>query len=326
MLRTHLTGLLALAVLTTAAAQDVPTDSADTIVNNAQSDYVPPVNRWQVSKERMDAVAREYKIYETYNVESYDEFRERYGDVADQFTELRDNSADIQRTELERKREQYHIGLGHDPRKQLFVAVSASMPEALIRAYAREAMWYGGRLVVRGIPAGMTVREWVEQYGRPIVENKTPSASIEINPVIFDTYDVNVVPTIIWDESEDSASQGCDGFDGDGRHTSLRKGINELVEVRTCLPKSDDLYFKVAGGVTVDWALEEFSDAGALYAQERAEQGRRYLSGNTSKEQALYDGNWEDELTPAGRAQITQAFDQEQKEDDWVPPYFETMD
>jgi len=46
------------------------------------------------------------------------------------------------------------------------------MPDTLIKAYAREAMWAGGTLIVRGIPAGMTIQQFVNSIGGPLVRNK----------------------------------------------------------------------------------------------------------------------------------------------------------
>lgn len=318
MLRTFLALSIALGATHTVAAQESDRDQE----NQAA---IPRAESFRIPDEELQRVAEEMGLYEKYGAESYKKIVEENQDVVDMIEDLRDQAKDVQQTELEKKRTEYQILLGQDPRKHLLIAVSTSMPDALIKAYAKEAMWYGGRLVVRGIPKEMGLVDWVESYGRELVESKTPVASIEINPGLFDTYDIDVVPTIIWDESSED-SERCDGLPDEEPYTRLAKGNEGYVDIQACLPKSEDSYYKVSGGVTIDWALNEFSLAGASHAKERLNSGRRYLKQGGAKEQTPYDGDWKSEVTPETVRMIEEAFEPISPTGQEEHPYFEFVE
>lgn len=152
---------------------------------------------------------------------------------------------------------------------QVYVFVSRSMPMSLLRAYALDAMYSGAILVTKGIRRGETVKDYVQE----MLDDYNSAdgqvlATQEINPNLFDMFDVKVVPTVVWTARgglEDVGS-GCEApaplarprivLDGPG-------GRKIEAEKPTCLPAPETSYYKLAGALKMDYVLERFVNAGA---------------------------------------------------------------
>lgn len=215
-------------------------------------------------------------------------------------------------------------GIGIDAgTADLLVFVSTSMPDTLIKAYAREAMWAGGTLIVRGIPAGMTIQQFVNSIGGPLVRNKGASASLQIDPRMYDRYAVTRVPTIVWDEHP-LDDQGCD----EGEMKSSKGVDGRARQYRGCKAQPADRYYAMTGSVTIGFALDEFAKAGAKKAEARREQMAQYVQTGGVR-QSPFAGDWGEELPPFQEAAKNAAYDDAQDVSkrllNDVLPYFESQ-
>ncbi len=181
------------------------------------------------------------------------------------------------------------MGLSDDE-SRIYVFVSFSMPLELLRAYVREAIWSGAILVFRGIPEGMNLREFVTQKLYPLIGRKGASATIQIDPKLFDSFEVSSVPTIVYTEKAESdlcLTDRAQPFVSGGR----------ALDYFACGPESPKDYWKLSGGVTIYWALEEFSSAGAPGARAHLESLNRGGFWN-GQEQYPFDGDWDSVSLP----------------------------
>lgn len=185
--------------------------------------------------------------------------------------------------------------LGVDPESEhaVYVFVSWSMPLELLRAYAIEAMWTGSTLVFRGVPPNRTLGEFFLQDLRQLVWGKGASAAISIDPRLYDSYSVEVVPTIVLTRTRDNFT--CVGA---GERTVTEGEFTSSFPL--CPPIDNNLYLKLSGAVTLDYALEAFHREGWPEAEVYLSALRRgYGVGQTApKEQQPYTGDWVNVFTP----------------------------
>ncbi len=204
----------------------------------------------------------------------------------------------------------------------MYVFVSTSMPKALIQSYVAEALWTGAVLVVRGIPDGTTLNDWIRGYAVPLIGEKGVTAGLTIDPILFDLYGIRTVPTIIWDETDRIVAKDCDT-------TTVKKPgeKGQPFDVKTCKGYPEKSFFAVSGAVTLDYALEEFSNAGARQSEKRLGILRSYL-GKGQQEQSEFSGDWAAYETAEMRAAIDRAKrngDRYQSVmDSFIQPYFES--
>lgn len=152
---------------------------------------------------------------------------------------------------------------------KVYIFVSRSMPMSLLRAYALDAAYAGATLVVKGIRKGDTVKDYVLE----MLEDFNSAggqvlASTEINPNLFDMFDVKVVPTVVWTNRTglDETGSGCEAppemlapqIDVPGP-----KGTTVRVEKPTCIQAPESSYFKLAGALKLDYVLGRFVERGA---------------------------------------------------------------
>lgn len=128
---------------------------------------------------------------------------------------------------------------------QMFILVSSSMSENLIKTYAIDSITYNIPLVFRGVKPGQKVTDFllkkVEKYK---TDRGTPSIMIDPRP--FSLWDVHAVPAIVYT----TESISCNDFIDNGVHKDCKKAD----------PKT---YWKIQGSVTIPYAIEKFIDAGA---------------------------------------------------------------
>jgi type-F conjugative transfer system pilin assembly protein TrbC len=192
--------------------------------------------------------------------------------------------------------------LGIKPNEAAFyVFVSTSMPKALLQAYVAEAQWAGAVLVVRGVPDGMTLAQWIKQYGEPVVGEKGVTSGLTIDPILFDLYNVKSIPSIVWDQTDRLFGEDCDTAE------LMKPGEKgKLTKVKSCRPYPDDSYYAVSGAVTLDYALTAFGEAGAAGATKRLELLRQFVAGG-KKEQEEFKGDWSSYETAEMRAAVERA-------------------
>lgn len=129
---------------------------------------------------------------------------------------------------------------------QLYIFVSRSMPEELIRAYSLDASYSGAVVVMRGVSEGETLDSFIRGE---FVKNIKPSgvgALAQIDPRLFDAFSVDVVPSIVY------TSSSLAGICMDAQSTQ-----------HNCTKANDDEFYKISGSVTVKYALEKFIKSGA---------------------------------------------------------------
>ena len=153
---------------------------------------------------------------------------------------------------------------------RLIYFVSRSMPPSLLKAYALDAFHTGASLVVKGVRKGDTLKEFVEEALEDFnTSNGTGLATLELNPNLFDTFKITVVPTVVWTNKTglDSQGSGCVEYAPDAQGTSLSlPGPDDTVVVvkkPACLPAAPTAYYKIAGALTTPYALDRFQEAGA---------------------------------------------------------------
>jgi len=125
---------------------------------------------------------------------------------------------------------------------RLYIFISLSMPQSLLREYQLDAAITGAELVLRGAPKGMNLQELqvelINIFGQTGVQ-----APVVIDPRLFDVYSIKTVPTIVFAENEE---------------TDLPCLSNEA-----CQAFNSSEYNTVSGAITMMYALELFEERGA---------------------------------------------------------------
>ena len=129
----------------------------------------------------------------------------------------------------------------------LYIFVSQSMPQALLKNYLHEANKYGGVLVLKGLPQGSfkELAKFVTDLTGTSDNAHDIEANIQIDDEAYDKFNVVVVPTIVLSLSSDYHP----------------------------LESTDFKFDKMVGNVGVKYSLEEFSNSGEL-----KEEARRLLN------------------------------------------------
>jgi type-F conjugative transfer system pilin assembly protein TrbC len=217
---------------------------------------------------------------------------ERYRDLGESARRRADDIAD---TALAQSRREVLDFLGIDTRANasLYYFVSYNMPLPMLRAYAVEAMWAGGTLVLRGVPPGKTLAKFVTEDLRELVYDKGAAAAISIDPRLFDAYQVKLVPAIVFTTERSN-------FECAGRNPVPFAYRGQALSYDTCPPVDPSRYWKMTGAVTTDYALREFIDAGADDARPHlAALAKGLATGEaTPKLQQPFTGAWKSALSP----------------------------
>lgn len=177
--------------------------------------------------------------------------------------------------------------LGINPQKgTLMVFVSHSMSDDFIRSYLHESAWSGAKVYVRGIPKGMNLITYIRKTVGGLI-GKKQGAGISINPRKFGMYGITQVPAIVWDEGDPSICKSRS-------RKTLKDDLGHDEDVMTCEGASSDFY-KISGGVTIEYALRQFIKAGATGAQDRLDSLRRnvYHNEKADKVQTAYNQDWD---------------------------------
>lgn len=157
---------------------------------------------------------------------------------------------------------------------QLYIFISKSMPESLIRSYGLDAAASGAILVMRGVGKAEKLDDFMKSQYMASIKPGGMGAMVQLDPRLFDAFGIDTVPSIVF---LDKPLIGLCSQRGD-TNTS-------------CAKVDPDGYFKLSGSVTLKYALEQFVQAGA------GEGAVRYL--NNIKSSSITDGK-EDKKLIAG--------------------------
>lgn len=175
---------------------------------------------------------------------------------------------------------------------KLYFFVSRSMPMSMLRAYAVDALYTGGTLVVKGIRRGDTIKEFLDEAVSDFNSADGQILSgMEVNPNLFDMFDIKVVPAVVWTNriGLDDVGAGCESLPaGVPAEQITLDGPNDTkvtVDRPTCAPAPSTAYYKLTGALTLPYVLDRFEDAGlskeatAYYRTELAERSSNVHQG-----------------------------------------------
>lgn len=152
---------------------------------------------------------------------------------------------------------------------RMYIFVSRSMPQSLLRAYAVDAFYMGAQLVVKGIRKGDTIKEYVQNAMEEFNSlDGMVMSGMEINPNLFDMFNINVVPAVVWTNRVglDDVGSGCQNLpEGIAAPQLSLLGPDDqymTVDKPTCAQLPESSYFKIAGSLTLPYVLDRFEEAG----------------------------------------------------------------
>lgn len=181
------------------------------------------------------------------------------------------------------------MGIPEERQNQLYYFVSWSMPLDMLRAYALDAMWSGGTLVLRGFPKDTELGDFITKELPKVVGYKGATAAASLDPRLFDAYKVDVVPTIIYSEAAefDLCTYEIQKTSEDGN--AFWAG---------CGPTDENKYWKMAGAVTSDFALNAFIEDGADGAKLYLDLLAKGVQPTTGQAMQPFTGDWDTTPTP----------------------------
>lgn len=185
------------------------------------------------------------------------------------------------------------LGINPNGNSAVYIFVSWSMPLPMLRAYAVEAMWTGGSLIFRGVPPGVSLTTFLIKDLRQLVYGKGASAVISIDPRLYDVYKVSVAPTIV-------LTTDTDNFDCVGAGKGVVTIHKKHYSFNYCPPLASNKYWKIAGAVTLGYALRAFKRAGCPNAEPFLKALRRGYARREgfSKTQQPFMGIWKNAPVP----------------------------
>lgn len=221
-------------------------------------------------------------------------------------TQQRRRADDIADAAMSAERDKVLDFLGLDPQSSsaLYFFVSWSMPIEMLRSYAIEAMWSGGIMLFKGVPPGKEIGTFVLKDLQELVYGKGAAANISIDPRLFDAYDIQTVPSIVFTTVRSDMS--CQGI-----NPVLFRANDMDLSYDTCPKLDPSVYSKMTGAVTTSYALQTFIEDGRPQAQPHLTAlSRGWTQGQTpGKVQKPFSGKWEAVLTPSERQQALEMMD-----------------
>lgn len=308
MLKTTMMAAMTLAVAGTAFAQTAPAPSGEKVLDLSSPEFRRKVAETETAapllvtaetagsalspdeRQRLEALAHAItdKTLQRYHSDEAKQYEA-------QAMQMKRRVDDIADDALSAGREKVLKFLGVDPKgnANLYYFVSFSMPVEMLRSYVLEAMWSGGTIVVRGVPPGRSIKDFFTEDLRQLIYAKGASANISLDPRLFESYNVQAVPAIVY--TEDRSQLVCAG---QGEQTMVSKG-RELSYER-CVPLSADKYWKISGAVTSDFALRTFIEKGATGAQVFHNALRKGVAPGAviPQGQQAFTGDWKDAVSP----------------------------
>jgi len=176
--------------------------------------------------------------------------------------------------------------LGLEPESRLYVFVSFSMPDSLLRAYALDAARAGGELVFRGIEQGTDIRSFIMDRLLEVLQPGGLTAPVQIDPRLFDAYSIEHVPTIVL------AREPEEGICPRAVPRKAELAGREYA-YDGCPSRPEGSYWKVSGSVTTLYALEAFRDQGAPFASPFIEALRSQGGQAMPEQRELTKSQWD---------------------------------
>lgn len=153
---------------------------------------------------------------------------------------------------------------------KLYFFVSRSMPNSLLKAYSLAALHTGGTLVMLGVRKGDTIKEYMEEVMADFNNaDGQVLGGLELNPNLFDMFDIKVVPTVVWTTRQglDDIGAGCEDLpEGVQVPQITLAGPDDeplVVDKPVCAKATDASYYKISGALKLNYVLERFEEAGA---------------------------------------------------------------
>ena len=199
---------------------------------------------------------------------------------------------------LDREKILNFMGLS-ETRNHLYVFVSYSMPEDMIRAYSREALWAGATLIIKGFEEGETFKDFMRDKGLKLINNQGLTASLQIDPKLFESFAVDYVPTIVL--SKEDYTSFCEP-------SGVKLHASNVTE--KCKERPLDSYVKISGSVTLDYALEQFEKTTGfeVHARERMDALRENIGKPKDNEEQVSEYNFDDTLLPHQKEAIYEEY------------------
>lgn len=222
-------------------------------------------------------------------------------DVMDMARTIKSKGSEIANQSMAVEKDKVLKFLGIDPlgETDVYVFITWNMPLEMIRSYVAEAMWAGGSVILKGVPEGRNLKDFITSDLTKLVYDKGASADVRIDPRLWDAYDVKVAPTIVLTKIRT-------GLICDGNAKKSFEYAKKQYSYDTCKKMADDQYWKVSGGVTLAWALQTFENNGAKEAAPylaALEKGYGKLDA-VSKDQKQFQGDWKQLITPSDKKAV----------------------
>lgn len=139
----------------------------------------------------------------------------------------------------------------------MYIMVSSSMPDGLLRSYAFDAMQSGAELVVRGINPDEGLKGATERWAKKAVRSDGASPGVRIDPRPFSAFGIETVPAIVL--AKESIDDLCEQTKSEFSVSHETAGSLGTLPFDTCLPAPETSYYRVTGNVSVPWALRRMS-------------------------------------------------------------------
>lgn len=184
------------------------------------------------------------------------------------------------------------LGDGTGGYGRIYIFVSRSMPQSLLRAYAVDAFYLGAQLVVKGVRKGDTLKEYISDAMETFNNvDGMAMAGLDINPNLFDMFDIQVVPAVVWSDRVglDDVGSGCQNLPEGAPvpKVNMTGPDDETISLDkpVCAKLPDAAYYKMSGALALPYVLDRFQDAGL--AKPVVDKYRAMLAERTSN---VFDG------------------------------------
>jgi len=154
----------------------------------------------------------------------------------------------------------------------VYILISSSMPESLIRSYSVDSLVYDAPMVFKGIDSKHTLGWFMKKY---ILKYRLKFASpnFTIDPRPFSLWGVKSVPAIVFSTKPPICNKMID-FNG----------------YKDCSKADPKTFWKLEGTTDVAWALQKFKDEGAPIPEKLIKNGIKRKKEKQGLSQEDYKG------------------------------------
>lgn len=192
----------------------------------------------------------------------------------------------IPKLEMAKKYVKAMKNMGVDVEKDsLYVFVSFDMPDKLIQQYLKDSVASGATVVLKGLPPDVKdLGEFFIRYLKKFRDKNNINPNMQIDPRLFDVYQVERVPTIVY--SNRASKDLCtDIYVEETRFREMD------LPLQKCQVEPEDSYIKMSGSVPVKYALEEFIKEG-VDAGQRLDALKQWYSLSEKKRSEKAKESW----------------------------------